>query len=711
MILHPRFSTLVEYVHHGLSVKQRARVSSHLLNCPDCNATVDSIDHIRRLGADAYSAKPRPDTMVTVRQMWQAGERVILPDPDVTVSRTHYRRFMVAAAAITAIVAAGVTFGISEARGNRSELRFNPPAPQPGDTVEVEYLSTGWLGSEERLYLRARYRSALDVQRNRGARQVKVAELVKRGRGRYRGTIALPDSAVYSVFAVEDSGARRVDSNGRRFWELLEHQHGRPTRNALLQKQYDLMGVNWELAYATARVATELHPEDPFLWYSRQAFETALFGSFRRDSLRDVHRARFDELHSMFFNTVDLTGDQLSGMYWLGYGSVVADSAQVEYWRQRLITEAPNHPFAVQERAFDVIRRSSEIADGLQSFDSLWHDIGPSHARLARIGLDRAFQVRDETSMLTWLDRREALEPWSALNNSLRLLEIPAMRERALVRLRAELGRLTTQSRSVRDLDQTMREWEHESAARRRTILTAIGRGLVASDRVLEGLDTLRLAAEEGWDAGVFLNIAGIKMDLGDTLGALDMFSRVVVDPKTSRTVTDSLNLIGSRMIGVDTWTDAVRDAREMMYGRTLRMATDRRVSLRLRLDRSNGSGTTMLEEALNKVTVVAFWSRYCGPSVNQLMELQSVAQRLETQGVSVLAITEEEPSQDLADFLTKELTDLPVYHDSRGAARAALNSWGTPQYFVIDAKGRLRFERVQLADVERYAAALAIIR
>jgi len=707
MIVHPRFSTLVRYVHRELPPRRRARVSQHLLGCRSCNATVDALEHIRSGAQHAYSGEPRPDTMATVREKWEAGERIILPSPDVTGPKRRYGRVLAAAAGIALLVTVGLVVSDNVASADKSELRFDPAEPQPGDTVQVEYHSTGWLGGEERLYLRARYRTALDMPRARGAHEVKVTELAKAGRGRYSGTLVLPDSAVYAVYAVEDSAARRVDSNSRRLWEWMDRQNGKPTRDALLQKHYDVIGENWELAYETARVATDLYPDDPFLWYSRQSLETALHGSLTGDSLRNVHRARIDELHSRFANTPHLTGEQLSGMYWLVYASRVADTAVVQYWRRRLIEEAPNDPFAVQERALDIVRQSEDVTDALLRLDSLWRDVGPTHTRLARLGLDWAFRARDKARILTWMRRRETLEPWSALLNTMRLLEVPATRDTALARLRAELEQLTREGTAERDLDETMSDWQRESAARRRTMLTALGRGLVASGQVLGGLDTLGLAAEEGWDAAVFRAIADVKMELGDTLGALNMLSRVAVDPATSLTVIDSFNVVGSRIMGADMWLRAVRDSREMMYEWTLRMATDTKVSLDLVLQRSDGTRTTLLEEARNRVTVVAFWSRYCAPSLNQLSQLQAVAERLESQNVSVLAITDEHPSQNLTEFLAAGLTQLPVYYDSRGEAAEAFNVWGTPRYFVMDAAGRLRFERVELVDLERYTAAV----
>ncbi len=49
----------------------------------------------------------------------------------------------------------------------------------------------------------------------------------------------------------------------------------------------------------------------------------------------------------------------------------------------------------------------------------------------------------------------------------------------------------------------------------------------------------------------------------------------------------------------------------------------------------------------------------------------------------------------------------MEVLYDRQGETARALNSWGTPQYFVLDGSGRLRFAYTSLDDVPRQLAAL----
>jgi len=153
-------------------------------------------------------------------------------------------------------------------------LRFSPARPLAGATLQVEYRASALLAGPDRLVLRARFRTPRDDPYNRGMRQTTAGVLTRVDRELYRGSLRLPDSVVYAVFAVEDSGGRHVDSNGSRLWELLVHDTlGRPTFDALTQREHDLMGRNWELGYETARRVAALYPERIESWSNLLFYE------------------------------------------------------------------------------------------------------------------------------------------------------------------------------------------------------------------------------------------------------------------------------------------------------------------------------------------------------------------------------------------------------------------------------------------------------
>jgi peroxiredoxin len=707
MTIHPRFTTLVDYAQSELSDKRRVRISSHLIACPECQAKVRSITDIGVLARDLYSVEPPADTMHKVRERWNAGDRVILPTAEPVTPRPAPYRLMGAAAAIAVFVCAIVFFGPKTARADRSELRFTPDAPESGDTIAVEYSSTSWLGTAEHLYLKARYRTARSQPYNRGAVHRTVGRLERNTSGSYRGSFVLPDSVVYAVFAVEDSGGRRVDSNGRRLWELLVHQEGNPTLQALLQKQNDLVGRNWEAALATAQAAAVLYPESPSAWQYLRSYEAALNQAATDGPAGPDQGGRFYQFHSALQGRADVTGDDLGGMLWLGRMSG-ADTVSIAYWRRRLLEEAPAHPLAVQERVLETVMIDrDDLGRTMRDLERLWQEVGPAHPSLPQLGLETAIELGDTAAIITWLERRETVDPWSTVGNSTTLLDIPALRQYGLERLRAELRRLMQPGALERGLDMSADEWDSDREDQAQRILAAIGKGLVMSGQVSEGLDSLEQAATRSWNLSVFRMIADVRFELGDSVGAVSMLSRLAVDPSTPPALADSMHSVGAEVLGLSGWLRTMERARSLMHERTLADASSDFVRLDVVVADEDGASRRLSDILADRVTVLAFWSRSCVPSLNQLPQLQQVTDRLNDRGIPLVAITSEAASPAFARFLAERGVDFPVYHDVSGQALRAFNSWGTPDYHVLDAEGRLRFAHVPLEDVERLAEAL----
>jgi hypothetical protein len=72
-----------------------------------------------------------------------------------------------------------------------------------------------------------------------------------------------------------------------------------------------------------------------------------------------------------------------------------------------------------------------------------------------------------------------------------------------------------------------------------------------------------------------------------------------------------------------------------------------------------------------------------------------------------VVAITGDSPA-DAESYLQEGEWNIRAYFDTDGEAAQALNSWRTPQYFVLDGAGQLRFAFSSLGEVPRQMAALS---
>jgi peroxiredoxin len=86
--------------------------------------------------------------------------------------------------------------------------------------------------------------------------------------------------------------------------------------------------------------------------------------------------------------------------------------------------------------------------------------------------------------------------------------------------------------------------------------------------------------------------------------------------------------------------------------------------------------------------------------------QIAALAERLAKEGMQLLAITRDSPAE-AEPYLQEGGWDIQVLFDTKGQAARALNSWGTPQYFVLDGAGRLRFAFSSLDDLPRQIATL----
>jgi peroxiredoxin len=193
----------------------------------------------------------------------------------------------------------------------------------------------------------------------------------------------------------------------------------------------------------------------------------------------------------------------------------------------------------------------------------------------------------------------------------------------------------------------------------------------------------------------------------GDTAAAARMLARVAVDPSTRAMDVDSLRRPLGPSIDSRLWDALVINARLEMMSRTLGASVTRTVDESLRLADSTGRARALRDLRGDGAALVLFWSRNCSPSLRELEQLQRLLPALDSLGVRLLAITADPPSVPLRAFLTARGLRLPVLHDVNGDVARMFDHWATPAYWIVDARGRIRFDHTSLADVPRQIAAL----
>jgi thiol-disulfide isomerase/thioredoxin len=701
---HPSLDALHD--HLAADGADDARVAAHLARCARCR---ESLRFLRTLDRD-LAAAPAPAPPAALRDRILAsragGVRTLLPLADAAPRGRVRRRVLRLAAAGLALATVGALLtGTTEGEAGTTvgTLTLTPAAPRPGQTITVHYRPAALLAARPWLAVRARLRAPSGESYNAGVPVVTVATLRRGADDAFTGTFTLPDSVVFAALAVEDSGGRTIDDNGSRAWELLvADAKGRPLISALDQRAHDLMGRNWEEGYATARRMVALHPDELRAWSWLRSFEHWL-GRADEDSLLARHRARVAAVGARLAAMPTPDPATMGRLAWYARG---VDSAAAERWQARLLREAPRDEFAIQWRLFgvlDTLRASSDTAVALRRLDALWHEAAPHRAlQIANYATSISWGTGDTALIRRWTDRaiagerdHRAAARWVAS----RYADTPALRAEGMARLRAELAALRTLPASARALGETSDRWHVRRAADERALLASLGRALVAAGQQRAGLDTLALAAASGWDLRVLRAVRTARSAAGDHAGALDVAALIAADPRTPAAFADTARGPGDARVRDDDWQARVSRARATFAARMLEHAPKRGLPGAIPLRDLDGRPHDLRTLARGRVTVVAFWSRFCQPAIDELPELGRVAARLERDGVRVVSVVEEAGTTPaLRDFLRERRVALPTYLDAAHEATRAFNSWGTPNYYVLDADGQVWFEATSSA-------------
>jgi peroxiredoxin len=710
--MHPAERALTRFATGELEERSRARLARHLARCARCRGRVAFLRQVKAAVGAIQGPPATAALLARIHERLSRDEHVILPVADAIPAPVRWRSRAAAAALVAAGAALWFFWPAAPLTAGDSQgglFTFRPGAVHVGETVQVGYRAPTTLAGRDRLVLRARYRTPRDGSYNSDMRQTVAAELTPAGDGWFRGSLRLPDSVVYGAFAVEDADGRHVDSNGSRLWELLVHDSsGRPTFDALTQREHDLMGRNWELGYETARQVEALYPERVSSWHTLLFYERYALGESHMDSALAGHRARLLSFHARLSARASLSPDDIGDMYW--YALELRDTILEQRWRARLEREAPRSPFAAQNRAIAIFARMVNDKDSVRALadmDRLWDDVGPAHGNVVNLGWRVAQIAADSAALVRWASRYLSMNRGDSVWIATEFTHYPALRNEGMRLLRQQLRGLKTPNNARRALERTVDEQRVVDAASARQILVALGDALVASGQRAAGLDTLKLAVREGWDVALFRRVAQVQLSTGDTAGAMRLLGFVAADPAAATWGADSVRRFTGAPVDSAAWARLVRAGKGEMRRRLLDLATRRGLPEEVRLQAAAG-GTVRLDTLTRgRVTFVAFWSRYCGPSKEELPAVERLTARLRQQGVGVVTITDERVSDDLRRFLAEQKLTFPVYGDAWREASRGFSQWGTPAYFVLDADGLVRFQYQNLSRILSEVAAL----
>jgi hypothetical protein len=702
-LLHPDSRTLSDFADGELPAEQARNVGRHVAGCSRCR---DFVWSCRRIDAAAEALRA-PQLPASLRQRTlercAAREDMILPTRAQPVQRSRLtpavRAAAVAAALVVAAAVSMIMGGTSSLAADGSELRIMPEHPRAGDTIHVEYRPSSRLSGHERLRLRARHARVNSIMYG-----IEHTELAMLGRGRdglYTGRFVLPDGVKYAVLAVEDVAAADVDHNGERWDVLLHDAQQRPLHDALEMKFHDLRMRNSVLAAEVADEMLRLYPHSLKARINSISQRAELLDAEDANALRAIHRDSLPALLARHSADPDVA--TITDIVFLA--QTVRDTVTLRVFRERLIAEHALAPAAQQQRALALYARfSDDRAAYWRGMEELWEETESvtRHGQIMSSAWQAAQRWQDEEALARWGRRMAAGNQANAGWVGQAFAGTPALRDEGIELLRHALAAMEEEHAISRPLTYGAAEFDAARMRNRGQLLVAYGSALMAAGHGGEGEAVLGEAVDLAWQPSTFRAVAEARFRTGDTIGALQLLARVAVDPATPAAFADSARARAGSVPDLDAhWRSWQEEGRAEMQRHMMVLAGNRPVRGKPQLLDAQGARQT-LDPAAGELTFVAFWSRFCTPSLIQLRQLAQVGRTLEARGVRVITITAERPGAGLNAFLTQQQLDLAVLHDVDSEARRAFDIFGTPTYAVVDGQGRVRFQGHTLEDVLR---------
>ncbi len=446
-------------------------------------------------------------------------------------------------------------------------------------------------------------------------------------------------------------------------------------------------------------------------------YERWVLGDRVADSLLAGHRRRFAAFHAGLAEQRSLPVATVSGM--LSYAIQIDDTVASHFWLARLEREFPDDPDVLFRRENRLLRehivQRKDPRGYFAELEPVWARVEPSGDRIlwlfAQNALMQAREAKDTAALRIWIPRIRRVqrrEPVMAAYYGKMLLQYPSLRRVGMEWLRDEARLLARGPDAYRPLTANTAEQRVTNRASAQPILAELANALIQDGDTAAGLDTLRLAASYGWTPAVFLRVAQTWAALGDTLQALQTYAKVAADPGSPPGFSDSIRAAMAPHSSAAPWERWVREARSGMRTAALESATPRSLVGPTRLLSSAGEGRRLNDLAHGHVTVVAFWSPACWFSVVDLGVLQRIARQFSGTGAKIVTVVDRPMSDELRRILKEQhAEDLPVFYDYRSDTKRAFVTFATPDYYVLDATGKVVFSHSALTAIPRQIAAL----
>lgn len=127
-----------------------------------------------------------------------------------------------------------------------------------------------------------------------------------------------------------------------------------------------------------------------------------------------------------------------------------------------------------------------------------------------------------------------------------------------------------------------------------------------------------------------------------------------------------------------------------------------------LKLKSADGK-VVSLDSLRGKPVLLDLWATWCPPCLKGLAQLASLYGDAKDKGLVFISVDQDEDAQTATDFLAKKSYSWPNFHDGDGEISKSLGPSVIPRTILIDAQGKIVFDRLAYPEDELRSAIAAL--